>query len=302
MHRDESGRNRGSGPARGPSLGLTAVAFAATLFFLSCDTGKGDYVTGKTDSSSGDWQLVWSDEFDGNSVDATKWVAEIGNNNGWGNSEQEYYTGDSGNLDIVEDGGNSVLRIRALADSSHSGYSYTSARIKTQSKFSFQYGKIEAKIKLPQGQGLWPAFWMLGDSISTLGWPRCGEIDILEMKGGISDDTISSTLHWPDAYGNDTYKSASYSLASGVFADGYHIFAMQWDSGDIYFFLDGTLYSTQPIKDDSYTDMSAFTAGKFFVVLNLAVGGNFLGGATPPSGFDHADMYVDYVRVYQKQS
>ena len=257
-------------------------------------------MTGKTDSSSGDWQLVWSDEFDGNSVDATKWVAEIGNNNGWGNSEQEYYTGDSGNLDIVEDGGNSVLRIRALADSSHSGYSYTSARIKTQSKFSFQYGKIEAKIKLPQGQGLWPAFWMLGDSISTLGWPRCGEIDILEMKGGISDDTISSTLHWPDAYGNDTYKSASdrgerslrrrLSYLRHAVGLRRHLLLPRWH-----------LYSTQPIKDDSYTDMSAFTAGKFFVVLNLAVGGNFLGGATPPSGFDHADMYVDDVRVYQKQ-
>jgi beta-glucanase (GH16 family) len=273
---------------------------AAAALCLSCNVSAGDYLaTDKAPDTSG-WNLVWQDEFNGTSVDSTKWVAETGNgSNGWGNGEAEYYTGNAANLGITAESGNSVLCITAKADTSYSGFSYTSARIKTQGKFSFQYGKVEARIKLPKGTGMWPAFWLLGDSISSISWPKCGEIDVLEMKGGISDNTIGSTLHWADSGGNHQYSTpANYTLSSGVFADDYHVFGMVWDASTISFQLDGYTYCTQ---STTASDMAAaFANGKFFIILNLAVGGNYV-GTTPPSSFVSQSMYVDWVRVYQKQ-
>jgi beta-glucanase (GH16 family) len=276
---------------------------AAAALCLSCNVSAGDYLaSGKVPDTSG-WNLVWADEFNGTSVDATKWVAETGNgapnNPGWGNNEAEYYTSNPGNLGIITESGNSVLFITAKADTSYSGFSYTSARIKTQGKFSFQYGKVEARIKLPQGQGMWPAFWLLGDSISSKGWPACGEIDVLEMQGG-KDRTINSTLHWANPDGSHAQtQSVSSTLASGVFADNYHIFGMVWDSSSISFQLDGYTYCTESTTPAAMA--AAFANGKFFIILNLAVGGNYLNGQLPTAGVLPQSMYVDWVRVYQKQ-
>jgi beta-glucanase (GH16 family) len=279
--------------------GARAAALALpALLCLACDTGRGDYLdTGTLPDPSG-YTLVWSDEFNGAGVDGTKWTPETGGG-GWGNNEAEVYTGNAANLGIIADGAVSALRITARQDSPGS---FSSARIKTQGRFSFKYGKAEARIKLPKGRGMWPAFWMLGDSISSLGWPRCGEIDILEMRGGIADGVIGSTLHWGADWQHHEYVGIERpALANGAaFADDYHVFTMEWDASDFRFYLDGSLYYTQAITTSGYADMSAFTTGNFFFILNLAVGGNYISNQLPNSSFISQDMLVDWIRVYQK--
>jgi len=248
-----------------------------------------------------EYKLIWSDEFNGTALDLTKWSCEIGNgSSGWGNNELEYYTSRPQNC-AVDSG---YLTITALKES-YSGFNYTSARINTQNKFSFEYGKVEARIKLPYGKGMWPAFWMLGDNISSVGWPACGENDIMEMIGGkgtgglysspLSDATAYGTLHW---YQNGSTQAGShYSLASGKFADGFHLFGTIWTSSEIQFYVDSTIYYT---KDISATTLSAFR-NKFYIILNLAVGGNWPGYPDSTTVFPQT-MQVDYVRVYQDTS
>ena len=246
------------------------------------------------------WHLLWGDEFDGPSLDPESWTAEIGDgspqNPGWGNAESQYYTARPENLSIQRDGSLSVLRIRAAGERLN-GKFYTSARIRTQGKRSFQFGRVEARMKLPRGRGLWPAFWMMGDAISTAGWPACGEIDIMEMRGG-SDGTILGTLHWKS--GEGTHSSTIPGVArleSGVFADGYHLFGMEWTDTEIGWYLDGTKFASQAVAEP---DREAFRSGRFFLLLNLAVGGRFLGNQVPPIGFTDASMLVDWVRWYGK--
>ena len=246
------------------------------------------------------WHLLWGDEFNGPDVDQGSWTAEIGDggpqNPGWGNAEAEYYTGRPENLSIVNDGALSVLRIRARPERL-GGKFYTSARIKTQEKRSFLFGRVEARIKLPAGKGLWPAFWLLGDSISTVGWPECGEIDILEMRGG-NDNAVLGTIHWKGA---DGYHASSIPgvarLSTGDFAEHYHLFGLEWNQEEVAWFLDGKKYASQPVSDPG---KAAFRTGMFFVILNLAVGGRFLGNEIPPVGWKEADMLVDWVRWYGK--
>ena len=244
------------------------------------------------------YKLVWSDEFNGASLDQTKWSYEIGNgNNGWGNGEWEYYTDRAQNCNI----GNGILTITALKEN-YGGFNYTSARIKTQNKFSFKYGKIEARIKLPYGKGMWPAFWMLGDNVISVGWPACGENDIMEMVGGsgkttsgtvLSDSTVYGTAHWSNngvhaQYGN------SYSLKSGKFSDDFHTFSVTWDRKQIVWYVDGVAYNSIDITP---AGLSAFQ-NKFFIILNLAVGGSWPGYPDNSTIFPQT-LNVDYVRVYQ---
>ena len=230
------------------------------------------------------YKLIWSDEFDGASPDQSKWVFETGNNGGWGNNELEYYTNRSQNCST----GNNLLTITANKES-YSGYNYTSARIKTQGKFSVKYGKIEARMKLPYGQGIWPAYWMLGDNINQVSWPACGEIDIMEMIGGQGrDKTVYGSAHW----GGDISKS--YSLSSGIFADDFHTFDITWDQKKIVWHIDGLTYNTLDITP---TALSAFQKS-FFIIFNLAVGGAWPGFPDNTTVFPQT-MQVDYVRVYQ---
>ncbi len=242
------------------------------------------------------YKLVWSDEFNGTSLDQTKWSNETTNNNGWGNNELEYYTDRAQNCSVQ----NGYLTITALKES-YSGFNYTSARIKTQGKFSFQYGKVEARIKLPYGKGIWPAFWMLGDNITSVGWPSCGETDIMEMIGGtgtggtgttLSDATVYGTLHWNQ--NGHAQAGGKYSLSSGKFADGFHLFGAIWTPQKIEFYVDSTIYYQIDITP---TALNAFR-NKFFIILNLAVGGNWPGYPDTSTVFPQT-MQVDYVRVYQ---
>jgi len=277
---------------------ITMAAFLALLVILGRPAWAQEPAASNWDLSG--WHLVWSDEFDGPELDSRSWTAEIGDggpqNPGWGNAEAEYYTGRPENLSIVKDGDLSVLRIRARVERFGGRY-YTSARIKTQGKKSFQFGRVEARIKLPAGKGLWPAFWLLGDSISTVGWPACGEMDILEERGG-NDSAVLGTIHWKGA---DGYHASSIPgvarLSTGVFADGYHLFGLAWNQEEVAWYLDGRKYASQAVTNP---ERVAFRTGKFFIILNLAVGGRFLGNEIPPIGWKEADMLVDWVRWYGK--
>ena len=280
---------------------MKARALFASLSILAavCLPAHGEQPRGSNWDLSG-WRLLWSDEFNGPALDPASWTAEIGDgspsNPGWGNAESECYTARPENLSIVRDGPLSVLRIRAAGERLNGRY-YTSARIKTQGMRSFRFGRVEARIKLPQGRGLWPAFWMLGDTISTVGWPACGEIDIMEMKGG-DDRTVLGTLHWRDAGGVHSSSIPGVArLDSGVFADEYHLFGVEWTDKEISWYLDGGKYASQSITEP---EREAFRNGKFFVLLNLAVGGRYLGNQIPPIGFTDASMLVDWVRWYGK--
>ena len=225
--------------------------------------------------------MVWSDEFDGASVDATKWVFETGGG-GWGNNELEYYQADNATV------ANGNLVITAKKETV-GGMPYTSARMTTQGKEAPTYGRIEARIKLPVGQGMWPAFWMLGANINTVSWPQCGEIDIMEHVN--TDNTIYGTMHW-NVNGHVQYGSTTQTTTAD-----YHIYAVEWDTKSIRWYVDSTLYQTGNIANNINTT-GAFHL-PFFVILNLAVGGNFP-GATVDESLLPESMYVDYVRVYKQ--
>ncbi|MFW5705373.1 MAG: family 16 glycosylhydrolase [Bacteroidota bacterium] len=230
--------------------------------------------------------LVWAEEFNYTGLpDDTYWNIETGGT-GWGNNELQYYTDSESNLYVD----NGMLTITAKEEQV-GGRDYTSARITTQGKFDVKYGRIEARIKLPYGQGLWPAFWMLGANISTVGWPACGEIDIMEMVGGTNgDNTCYATIHWDDN-GNHAQYGESYTLPSGIFADDFHVFAVEWDAQEIRGYMDDVQYYTVDI-----TSLSEFH-NNFFIILNVAVGGNWPGPPDETTEFDQV-MEVDYVRVY----
>lgn len=233
--------------------------------------------------------LIWSDEFDYTGLpDPAKWNMETGGD-GWGNDELQYYT-DTENNAYVDNG---VLTITARKESV-GGRDYTSARITTQNKFDFKYGRIEARIKLPYGQGMWPAFWMLGKNFNTVGWPACGEVDIMELVGGAgNDNTVYATLHW-DNDGEPASYGQSYSLPSGIFADGYHVFSVEWNNQKIVGYVDDIQYYEIDITPAQLSEFHQ----NFFVILNMAVGGDWPG---PPDGTTEfpQTMKVDYVRVYQ---
>ena len=234
------------------------------------------------------WQLVWSDEFDSTSINTLNWTKETGGN-GWGNNELEYYTNRDTNA-FIENG---HLVIQVLKEN-YSNRNYTSARLKTQSKKLFKYGKIEASIKLPCGQGIWPAFWTLGQNISSVGWPKCGEIDIMEMIGGQNrENTVHGTAHW-DNNGQHAQYGNSYTLTSGIFADDFHKFAIIWTEQYIKWYVDDHLYNTIDITSSGLSEFH----NDFFILLNVAVGGNWPGSPDASTVFPQR-MEVDYVRVYQ---
>ena len=232
--------------------------------------------------------LLWSEEFNYTGLpDANFWNMETGGG-GWGNNELQYYTSTESNAKV--EGG--VLTITAREESV-GGRDYTSARITTQNKFDFKYGRIEARIKLPYGQGIWPAFWMLGANFSSVGWPSCGEIDIMEMVGGGGrENTCHSTIHW-DNNGDHAAYGESYSLSSGTFADDFHIFSVEWDAQRIRGLVDGTQYF---VADITPAGLSEFQEN-FFIILNVAVGGNWPGSPDATTEFPQT-MEVDYIRVY----
>jgi beta-glucanase (GH16 family) len=268
------------------------VAFT-TAVSASCGGG------GTSASGKGTWTLVWSDDFngaDGSAPDSTKWTYDIGGN-GWGNKELESYTSRPQNVQVQ----NRNLVITA-AQETYTGTdgitrNYTSARLKTQGLFSQQSGKFEARIKLPYGQGVWPAFWLLGSNISSVGWPTCGEIDIMENIGS-EPSTIFGSMHGMQGSG-EAFLSAAYTLPSGQkFSDDYHVFTVEWEPNKARFYVDGTLYESHTSAD--------MPAGSwvfdhpFFIILNVAVGGNWPGSPDQTTVFPQK-ILVDYVHVYSRQ-
>lgn len=237
------------------------------------------------------YNLVWQDEFEGNSINTDYWVFETGsgcpNLCGWGNNELQYYRKENA---WVADG---VLTIEARRES-YQGSQYTSTRMKTQGKKSFRYGRIDVRALLPKGQGIWPAVWMLGSNITSVGWPKCGEIDIMEMIGGSGrEKTTHGTLHW-DNNGHN-YTGGSYSLDSGTFADEFHVFSIIWNENQIQWLMNDIRFHTINITPGHMTEFHE----DFFFLLNVAVGGNWPGNPDGTTVFPQ-QMKVDYIRVFQQ--
>lgn len=240
-------------------------------------------------SYSQQWQLVWADEFNGTAINDSNWTHEIGGN-GWGNGELQYYTDRDTNSYI----NNGYLVIQALKEN-YSSWNYTSARLKSQGKRFFKYGKILARIKLPYSQGIWPAFWMLGESFPVAGWPACGEIDIMELVGGPSgDNTVYGTAHWADENGYHVQYGNSYTLSSGIFADNFHLFSIIWDEQTIRWYVDNHLYCEIDITPAALSEFHE----DFFIILNVAVGGAWPGPPDTTTVFPQK-MEIDYIRVYK---
>jgi hypothetical protein len=235
--------------------------------------------------------LVWNDEFDGSTLNSDNWVFEIGNgcpNCGWGNNELQYYRQENAWVD------GQVLTIEARNEN-YQGSNYTSTRIKTQDKKSFKYGRVDIRALLPKGQGIWPALWMLGNNITSVGWPKCGEIDIMEMIGGSGrEKTVYGTVHWD--YNGHVSAGESYSLTSGIFANEYHVFSIIWDETYITWYVNDIQFYQIDITPDHMTEFHQ----SFFFIFNVAVGGNWPGNPDATTFFPQ-QMRVDYIRVFQKE-
>jgi beta-glucanase (GH16 family) len=275
----------------------TSIIFVAFLILFSCSEENEPqnfppFIDDNTNTGTGNNDtLVWEEEFDDNNgvLNPANWTVEKGdgcpNLCGWGNQEKQYYREE--NIEVS----NGTLKIKARKES-YAGRSFTSARIKTQGKYNFTYGKAEIKAKLPKNTGSWPAIWLLGESISFNSWPFCGEIDIMEQRGQPIDKSyVLGTVHWNDG---SAYKPASYSVNSESvenLSSEWHIYTMDWTED----------YIKISVDDDHYyqintNDTMPFDAPFFFVV-NVAIGGT-LGGVVDPN-FSEDIMEIDYIRVYQ---
>ena len=271
-----------------------------------------------------EWKLVWSDEFDGKDIDKTKWDFDTGNGfysydanqwiNGWGNDELQYYTREPENAS-VKDG---MLHIVVIKESFH-GSGYTSARLKTRKRdgkplFNKTYGKIEFRAKLPTGQGIWPALWMLPQGEKYGSWPLSGEIDVMEARGQ-EQNKVLGTLHYGSKWPANTHSSRDYTFPNnGTIAD-FHVYTLEWEPGEMRWHVDGVCYATQNSwwiseksedpqgrKPSAEADLIPWPAPfdqPFYLVMNVAVGGKFLGNPDKTTKFP-AEMIVDHVRIYDK--
>jgi beta-glucanase (GH16 family) len=271
------------------NLSFGTLGFLLIGFILnSCSTDESQTISNLDN-------LVMSDEFAAaGSPSSAMWNFDIGNGAdqgipGWGNNELQYYTDRSENI-IVEDG---MLKITAIKES-FEGSSYTSARIQTKDLFEQKYGRFEARIQLPWGQGLWPAFWLLGSNSDEVTWPACGEIDIMENRG--SEPTIiNGTVHGPGYSAGESITKA-YDLVNDRFDTGFHVFGIEWGEGYINFYVDDVLYNQ--ITPSDVPGEWIFDDQPFYIIMNVAVGGNYGGPPNDNTVFPQT-MLVDYVRVYQ---
>ncbi len=242
------------------------------------------------------WKLAWADEFDGETINEANWNFQV-EEAGRFNEEWQRYTHSSKNA-YIED---NCLVIKAIHESdTHGMDQYSSARLNTANKQSWKYGKIAARIQLPQGEGIWPAFWMLGANIDENGgdtpWPQCGEIDILELYGSKDDAAIEVNLHYADSSDKHASMGAvTYNLDQGIFADDFHIFELEWDQEQIVWLVDGEQVASLVIDSDELSEFHR----EFFILLNIAVGGTFSGRPDDTTVFPQV-MKVDWVRVYQR--
>ncbi|MEM1319652.1 MAG: family 16 glycosylhydrolase [Bacteroidota bacterium] len=236
--------------------------------------------------------LIWREEFDGTQIDASVWTHEIGGG-GWGNNELQYYTDLAANSRVE----NGRLIIEAKQEP-FIGRDYTSARMISMDKMEVMFGRIDIRAKLPKGQGIWPALWMLGGNFSSVGWPACGEIDIMELIGS-EPSKVHGTAHWgPQGSSTSQSSSGDFLLTSGDFSDEFHVFSIIWELGSIKWYVNDQFYheiTTASVGNNSYPFNQ-----RFFFILNIAVGGNWPGAPDGSTVFPQ-QMEVDYIRVFQDQ-
>ncbi|MCY1083312.1 glycoside hydrolase family 16 protein [Archangium lansingense] len=275
------------------------LPWLAAMVTLACDpaanrTTKPDPLPTNPQQPGSEWQLVWQDEFEGTAgtpPSAERWVHDVGGH-GWGNEQWEFNTARPENASL-DGAGNLLITARK---ESYQGRSYTSARINTRGRFEHTYGRFEARIQLPVGRGIWPAFWLLGANLAEVDWPECGEIDIMEYRGQLPA-LVRGSLHGPgySGGGNIGYEHA---VSGGKLNEDFHVYAVEWEPNRIRWLLDGvTFFETTPAR------LPAGARWVFdhphFIILNVAVGGNFVGPPDNSTVFPQ-QMKVDYVRVYSR--
>lgn len=278
----------------------SAVAVTLLLFLFPLNYGGSSSHRPPAQPPAAGWTLVWSDEFNtanGSAPDPKKWTYDIGGER-WGNEELEFYTSRPENVQIQ----NGNLVITAIKENFTGAggiaHNYTSARLKTQNLFSQAYGRFEARIKIPAGQGMWPAFWMLGDDIATVGWPKCGEIDIMENIGS-EPGSAHGSLHGPSSVAETASETSTFDLPAGQkLSDDFHVYAVEWDASTVKFFVDSTNYAVFTKAQWPSTGPWVFDHPTF-LILNLAVGGDWPGSPDATTQFPQT-MQVDYVRVYKR--
>ena len=244
--------------------------------------------------SQNKWKLVWNDEFDKSSVDTTKWSFQFGNGApelpGWGNNELQFYQPQNASVS------NGILTISAKKEA-FGGFSYTSARMRTINKGDWKFGKIVARIKLPKGKGMWPAFWMMPTDNIYGGWPQSGEIDIMEFHGD-NIQKVYGTCHYGPPWPKNLNKGDSVTIPAGNFSETFHDFSLEWKKDTLQWFVDNRQYFIVTKKDIASSNWP-FNE-KFHIILNCAVGGNWPGNPDSSTTFPQT-MQVDYVRVYAKE-
>ena len=277
-------------------------AFGVTLLLMACGGGSGGSQVDQNnpEATSDEFKLVWSDEFNTDVLDSTKWNVEVGygpNNRGWGNDESQLYTDSSDNLKVENDN----LVITARCDSGTCGKrdgSITSAKINTKGKLELKYGKVEARIKLPNGRSTWPAFWMLGANFPDTPWPQSGEIDIMEMHQANSNtSTTHTTVHWFDESrpaGSEWRFDSQRKQFSSTLTSDYHIFTLEWGNKNIVGKIDGETYFIRNIESVEMSELRE----PFYLILNIAIDGT-LGGVPNEIKTTPQNMLVDWVRVYE---
>ena len=302
-------------PIKKLSHSVSLIIFSIVLHALPANA--------QTSTDTEKWTATWADEFDGDKIDKTKWAFDIGNGfaggdgvwiSGWGNDELQYYTDEPENV-FVSDG---MLHIKAIKEQ-REGFNYTSAKVKSRARdnsalFNQKYGRFEFRAKMPTGQGVWPALWMLPQKDSYGTWAASGEIDILEARGQKPHE-ILGTLHYGSQWPANKHSGETYQLPDdGTIAD-FHIYALEWEPGEIRWYLDGKLFASQSSWWSSHkkgADGGAIPTDKseikpwpapfdhpFYIIMNVAVGGKFLGNPDETTKFP-VEMVVDYVRVYEK--
>jgi beta-glucanase (GH16 family) len=278
------------------SLRLAGL-WVATWSMAVCGGGASDGAGPGPSPEPSTWTLSWSDDFDaGSRPDESRWVYDLGGG-GWGNQELQTYTSRADNATLRD--GALVITARAERFTGSDGVArdYTSARLKTKDRFAQTYGKFEARLQVPRGQGIWPAFWMMGADIDAVDWPQCGEIDIMEHIGR-EPATIHGTLHGPGYSGAGGPSAAASNADGSPFATAFHTFAVEWEPGEIRWYLDGRQYFSRKPSDLPAGARWVFDHD-FFLLLNVAVGGVWPGNPDATTTFPQ-EMKVDYVRVYRR--
>ncbi|MCE7791312.1 glycoside hydrolase family 16 protein [Salipaludibacillus sp. CUR1] len=269
--------------------------------FVSANENNGN-TSEEPANSEPNWQMTWNDEFDGDELDLDKWRIDIGNGfynegewiEGWGNNELQSYQEDNVR---VEDG-RLILEAREESVSDeHGEYNYTSGKVLTDESFSQAYGRFEASMKLPEGQGYWPAFWMMPQDDVYGGWAASGEIDIMENRGS-ETDKVGAAIHYGDLWPNNTYSEQSYTFPEGQSTTDFNEYAIEWEPGEIRWYVNDELYSTKTEWGTKYGEYPAPFDQEFFMILNLAVGGWYGGEPDETTEFP-GRVEVEYVRVYE---